>query len=172
MRSNRVQRRWGMWRFTVGDCVTDRDVYEQLRVPLMRFAASLVGPDEAPDLVSEVLVATMQRRSLSSLENPRAYLLQAVLNRARSRGRQSSRERQALSKLKPASRSDEPSGGSDPDVVPLVASLPARQRAAVFLVYWEDLPPSEAAELLGVRPATLRRYLHLAREKLRRQLDD
>lgn len=147
-------------------------MYEQVRGPLMRFAASLVGPDEASDLVSEVVVATMQRRALSSLDDPKAYLMQAVLNRARSRGRQLARERHAVSRLRAAGSGDQPSGESDLDLVRLVAGLPVRQRAAVFLVYWEDLASSEAAELMGVRPGTLRRYLYLAREKLRGHLDE
>lgn len=147
-------------------------MYEQVRGPLMRFAASLVGPDGASDLVSEVVVATMQRRALSSLDDPKAYLMQAVLNRARSRGRQLARERHAVSRLRAAGSGDQLAGEGDLDVVRLVAGLPVRQRAAVFLVYWEDLAPSEAAELMGVRPGTLRRYLYLAREKLRGHLDE
>lgn len=138
----------------------------------MKFAASLVGPDQASDLVSEVVVATIRRRSLASIENPKAYLMQAVLNRARSRGRQLSRERHAVARLGVVSRSADPSEGGDPVVFQAVAELPPQQRAAIFLVYWEDLTPLQAADILGVRPATLRRYLHLAREKLRRYLDE
>ena len=138
----------------------------------MRFAASLVGPDEAPDLVSEVVVATIQRRALTSLQDPKAYLMQAVLNRARSRGRQSARERQAVSRLSATASEAQGPSEADPEIVRLVADLPIRQRAAVFLVYWEDLSPTDAAELMGVRPGTLRRYLHLAREKLRSHLDE
>lgn len=167
-----MQRWEGYRRFTIGGSVTDRDVYEAVRAPLMRFAASLVGRDEAADLVSEVVVAVMQRRALSSLENPKAYLMQAVLNRAKSRGRRLDRERRAVARLGALSRPPDQFEASDPDVVRTVVSLPPQQRAAVFLVYWEDLSPSEAAELLGVRPGTLRRYLYLAREKLRRHLDE
>ncbi len=105
-----------------------------------------------------------------SLENPKAYLMQAMLNRAKSRGRQRSRERRATARL--GASSEHVDRVEDPWLVEVVSELPAQQRAAVFLVYWEDLAPTEAAELLGVRPATLRRYLHLAREKLRGRLDE
>lgn len=138
----------------------------------MRFAASLVGPDDAGDVVSEAVVSTLRRRPLSSIEHPRPYLMQAVLNTARSRGRRLARERRALVR-QGSMRSDVPVVGAEPsEVTETVAQLPLQQRAAVYLVYWEDLEPSRAAEVLGVRPATLRRYLHLAREKLRRCLDD
>ncbi len=157
--------------------MTDREIYEELQGPLMRFAASLVGPQNAGDLVSEAVVATLGNRpnvyrTLTSLEYPQAYLMKAVLNRARSWGRRAQTERQALARI------DAPTPGADPadailvDLSRTVARLPVRQRAAIHLVYWEDLTPTEAAALLGIRPATLRRYLHLARRRLRGYLDE
>lgn len=140
----------------------------------MRFATSLVGPDRAPDLVSEVMVATLQSRTLESLENPRAYLMQAVLNRARSSGRSLARERKALERI-PSNRiqGDEPADlVINADLAAAVAGLPVQQRAAIYLVYWEDLDPTQAARLMGIRPATLRRYLFLARSKLRTWIDE
>ncbi len=163
-----------MCRFTSGESVTDQSIYLDVRGPLMRFAASLVGPDNAADLVSEVLVATLQRRSLMSLENPQAYLMQAVLNRARSARRRMDKELDALYRYATVSRGDEANADVlvRADVVRTVARLPVQQRAAIYLVYWADLEPYEAADLLGIRPATLRRYLHLARKKLRRYLNE
>ena len=154
--------------------MTDQSIYEEVRAPLMRFAASLAGPDNAADLVSEVVVATLRRRTLTSLENPLAYLMQAVLNKARSVHRRRHRERDALRRYAVMSGGDEPTydlviGG---DVARTVAGLPPQQRAAIYLVYWVDMEPIKAADLLGVRPATLRRYLHLARRTLRRYLDE
>jgi RNA polymerase sigma factor (sigma-70 family) len=58
------------------------------------------------------------------------------------------------------------------DIVEAVAELPLQQRAAIYLVYWADMDASEAAELMGIRPATLRRYLFLARNKLRKWIDE
>jgi RNA polymerase sigma factor (sigma-70 family) len=48
----------------------------------------------------------------------------------------------------------------------LVMDLPPRQRAAAYLVFFLEYSPTEAAELMGTRPGTVRRYLHLARKKL------
>ncbi len=140
----------------------------------MRFAASLVGPDQAADLVSEVMVATLRRRSLSTLESPQSYLMQAVLNRARSNHRRINRERDTQSVFAMLPGEDDPTADFviGDDVARAVAELPVQQRAAVYLVYWVGHEPKEAAALLGVRPGTLRRYLHLAREKLRRYLDE
>ena len=54
-----------------------------------------------------------------------------------------------------------------PDVFTAVVGLPERQRAAVYLTYWRDLPVQEVAALMGCRPGTVKRYLHLARHRLR-----
>ena len=37
-----------------------------------------------------------------------------------------------------------------------LAALPERQRAAIVLRYYVDLPEAEIAELLGCRPTTVR----------------
>lgn len=152
--------------------MTDREIYEEVRGPLMRFAASLVGPVDAADLVSEAVTATLQRRNLASIEEPQAYLMQAVLNRARSHGRRMARERQVVARLGSNPATTDGAYVLRPDVARTVAELPVQQRAAIYLVYWEDMAPSDAARFLGVRPATLRRYLYLARKKLRRHLDE
>lgn len=140
----------------------------------MRFAASLVGPSHAADLVSEVMVSTLKTRSLTSLENPQAYLMRAVLNRARSNHRRMNRERETQSLLAMLPRRGDQVADFvvGDDVIRAVAELPVQQRAAIYLVYWVGHEPKEAAALLGVQPGTLRRYLHLAREKLRRHLDE
>ena len=120
------------------------------------------------------MVSTLKRHSLSSLENPHAYLMQAVLNRARSNHRRMSREQETQSLFVMMPRGDDPTADFvvGDDVVRAVAELPVQQRAAIYLVYWADHAPKEAAALLGVRTGTLRRYLHLAREKLGRYLDE
>jgi RNA polymerase sigma-70 factor, ECF subfamily len=165
-----MQRWGGRQRLTGGARLNDREVYEQLRGPLMRFASSLVGPNEAADLVSEVMVATLRRRSLASLENPGAYLMKAVLNRSRSRNRRMMKE-QAVPTPQLVDEASTAPDSLVPDVAETVARLPVQQRAAIYLVYWEGLEPSEAAAVIGVQPGTIRRYLHLARNQLRRHLD-
>ena len=53
-----------------------------------------------------------------------------------------------------------------------VAALPPKQRAATYLVYWMGCTSAQAADLMHSRPATVRRYLHLARGHLREVLDE
>ena len=139
----------------------DEAIYTKVKDDLIRYAAVLVGPDRSEDVVSAVMVRLLKKRSLSSLDEPRPYLFRSVLNEARGtlRGRQSV----------PLPSETGSSEMAEPDwtVIQAVASLPPRQRAAVFLRYWEDLPIAEVADLMGARPGTIKRYLHLAHRSMK-----
>lgn len=147
---------------------TDEEIYSRHRQELMRFARILVGPDQAGDVLSSVIVRILSKRHLSDLNDPRPYLYRAVLNEAHSFHRTQSH----LNGLVPESIPSNPAPPTDPQVLEAVAALPPRQRAAVYLVYWEGCTPTEAAGLMHARPGTVRRYLHLARQHLRGVLDE
>jgi RNA polymerase sigma factor (sigma-70 family) len=51
-----------------------------------------------------------------------------------------------------------------------VLELPRRQRAAVYLFYWEGETIEGAAQLMGCSPGTVSRYLHIARRRLKGRL--
>ena len=146
----------------------DAKIYQEHRFALTRYATVLAGPDEAPDIVSAVIIRALEKAGgLGGLRDPRPYLMKAVLNEVRSR----LRRRQVVSFV-PLGEAAGPTVTDHHDnALDLVAALPPRQRAAAFLVYWEQHTPTEAAQLMGCRPATVRRYLHLARSKLKEALD-
>jgi DNA-directed RNA polymerase specialized sigma24 family protein len=154
-------------RATASAGVSDEEIYAGLRDDLIRFARVLVGSTEAPDVVSTVVVRVLSRRHLSDLDDPKPYLYRAVVNEARSLHRKRGRLAHLVPSVVPAN----PDPVVDSVVLEAVADLPPRQRAATYLVYWEGFTPKEAAQLMMVRPGTVRRYLHLAREHLRRVLD-
>jgi len=148
--------------------VGDRDemIYNTLSGELVRYASALVGPDDGPDLVSAVITRVLTKRNLSDLENPRLYLFKAIGNEARSHKRRYA-NRQVI-RLNPP----EPAESVSLDVaLEAVMDLPMQQRSATYLVYWLEYTPSEAAKVIGCRPGTVRRYLHLARAKLEGVLD-
>lgn len=146
----------------------DAKVYQELRFELTRLATALVGPSEAEDVVSTVVVRVLERPGgLVGLNEPRPYLVKSVINEARSRLRT---RRRWLSQPHSA-ESDSLIVDYRDELVEMVRRLPVQQRAATFLVYWEGHTASSAAELMGCRPATVRRYLHLARQKLEKVLD-
>lgn len=152
---------------TVNDLsLSDAAIYRRHRDDLVRYASALVGREEAPDVLSTVVVRILNRRKLTDLEDPRAYLFRAVLNESRSLHR-----RQQPVQL-PADVADPQNGAPRPEVIDAVRRLPPQQRAATFLVYWMGCSIAETAELMGARPGTVSRYLHLARNRLRSCLDE
>jgi RNA polymerase sigma factor (sigma-70 family) len=143
--------------------LSDETIYRKHKDDLIRYATVLVGSADAEDVLSTVVLRTMERRSLGDLDDARAYLFRAILNEARDRARRRSTAR-ALPVL-PADpvRLPEP----DYEVASALRTLPPRQLAAVYLVYWEDLTIRDAARELGTSSGTVKRYLHLARKKLK-----
>lgn len=54
----------------------------------------------------------------------------------------------------------------DPTVDRALAALDPIDREALILIAWDELTPKEAAESLGIRPATFRVRLHRARRRM------
>lgn len=52
-----------------------------------------------------------------------------------------------------------------------MAQLPERQRAAIVLRYFVDLPVSEVADVMGIKEGTVKALTHQAVGNLRRALD-
>lgn len=142
--------------------MTDAEIYAKHRDALVRYATALVGPDDAEDMLSTVLVRALRRVSLGDLDDPEAYLFRAVLNESRSFWRRARRP--------VLMRAERQHGLPDPlpEVVEALRRLPARQRAATYLVYYADLSIADAADLMGCATGTVKHYLHAARQRLRR----
>jgi DNA-directed RNA polymerase specialized sigma24 family protein len=65
-----------------------------------------------------------------------------------------------------------PADNPQPHVIQAVLDLPPQQRAATYLVYWAGMTVAETADLMAIRPGTVKRYLHLARRTLKGVLDE
>lgn len=141
------------------------EFFRSHRDELLRYATALVGPSDAADVVSRVIVRILSARG-RRIRDLRSYSMKAVLNESRSwlRRRRSS----PLTDADALIFDPEPI----PEVVTEVMRLPVRQRAAIYLVYWVGMSPSQAAQVMGVKPGTARRYLHLARRRLKEALDE
>ena len=161
---------------TYVECENYGGIYRQHQRGLMRFATALVGPTDAPDVVSDAVVAVLGSRSFSSIRDHRSYLYRAVLNSAHARHRTGTR-RLALEAR--ASRLRSPCGPTASTITELPSTvvnalqhLTSRQRAVVFLVYWEDLTPEAAATRLGISSGSVKKHLARARSHLREALTD
>lgn len=151
---------------------SDREIYEKHAADLIRYATVLVGPDEAPDVVSTVVLRVLKRRSLGDLDDPRAYLFRSVMNECRTWRRRRLSRGVALSRFfeRDVSEPLDTTVAVRVSAVEAVWGLPPRLRSAAYLVYWLDLSIGEAAQVLGLSPGTVKRYVHEARDRMREDL--
>jgi RNA polymerase sigma-70 factor (ECF subfamily) len=106
-------------------------------------------------------VATMERRT--------GWLYRVGFNVQRRRLRRASLEQRLLARSGSADAAGPLWGGlADPtfELHRAVAALPRRQRMAVVLTYFADLPQAEVAEAMGVHRGTVASSLSAARSNL------
>jgi RNA polymerase sigma-70 factor (ECF subfamily) len=141
-------------------------VYRNYSQELTRYATGLVGPFDAPDVVTDACLKAFGTRNWPDVIDRRAYLYRTVLNVANDHHRQTLSRR--LREMKTARREDlpDPTASIDVEVLDAVSRLSVQQRAAVFLTYWEDLSPEAVAQRMGVSTGTVKRHLARARRRL------
>ena len=103
------------------------------------------------------------------MHNQLAYLRQAVVNLARSElRRRLVRLRHAPRPMPDAASAEEGAYAaiSRQEVIRALRRIPARQREAVVLRYWADLPEAEIAELMGVSTGAIKGYISRAMTRL------
>ena len=136
---------------------------------LYRAALAILGDvQEAEDAVQETYLRYLEKRPDFKDENhEKAWLLKVTANRCKSVLRQHKRHRLVeLLDVYPAP------GGDSRELMEAVLALPANQRAAVHLHYYEGYTSEEIGVILGQRPGTVRSHLSRAREALRTYLSD
>lgn len=151
------------------DVVDDEELYRRLAPDLIRFATSLVGRDDAQDVLSAAVVRSLSSPQWPTVANRRAYLYRAVLSEACSSRRRASLRRDRERGLAADRPFELPT--IRPDVRAAVVALSVRQRAVVVLAYWADLDPASIASTLGISEGSVRRHLARARSHLRKVLD-
>ena len=147
------------------------DAYVRSAPGCIRLAYLLTGDRSvAEDLVQEAFVRFVGRlRFLRDPDAFEAYLRRTIVNLSKNHFRRRSVERAFLEREGP--RAEDVS--TDPDVATHDALrsallwLPLRQRTALALRYFEDLPDATIAELLGCRQATVRSLVARGLEALR-----
>ena len=143
------------------------NLIDQYEHTLFCAALAILGDyHEAEDAVQDTFLRFLEKQPQFRDEgHEKAWLLTVCANGCKSRLRQRKRRpTEELLDTYPAP--DEESG----EVVEAVFALPANQRAAVHLHYYEGYSTQEIARILGQRPGTVRSHLSRARETLRRTL--
>lgn len=136
----------------------------------VRLAQLLVGDrGRAEELAQDAFVRIHPH--LGRTDNPGGYLRTTLVNLCRDhRRREATVRRHPPTPPDPVPPPDLPASTSA--VWRALQALPDRQREAVVLRYWADLPTDEIARLLDARPATVRSLLHRGLAALEEVLTD
>ncbi|HQZ34077.1 MAG TPA: sigma factor [Ilumatobacteraceae bacterium] len=112
---------------------TDEQVYGKYSAELLRFAAGLVGPSAADDVLSQAFVKAISSPRWSQIKDRRSYLYRTVLNETRQHFRG---DRRRLAREFRAAQADTTdTAESAVDLAETLALLSTAQRAVVFLTY-------------------------------------
>lgn len=146
-----------------------RAVFEAEYARLSAWCTALSGSSE----LGEELAADAFARLLghwSKVQQPRAFLYTAASNALNDHWRRQARRGRLLRLLAVTTAHTEPA--VDNSLRDLIARLPERQRIAVLLHYYAQLPTREVAAHMGRPEGTVRRWLGEAREALRLDLEN
>ncbi|WP_433362764.1 sigma-70 family RNA polymerase sigma factor [Actinoplanes sp. CA-142083] len=136
----------------------------------------LYDREHAEDITQDAFVQLyLHWAKIARYDAPHAWVRRVAIRLA-VRAAHRDRQRLQLTKLS----ADAPAAAPAPmdiDLLRATAALPARQRAAVALHYYEDRPVAEVADLLGCTTTATKVMLHRARQALAatladRELDD
>jgi RNA polymerase sigma-70 factor (sigma-E family) len=150
------------------------DLFDRHYPGLCRLAYLIVGDRvQAEEIVMDAFMRTFASWGrIRDLDHSDAYLRRAVVNLARTRARRRHTEERSNATVahQPAKAGAEPE--RDLVVWEAVRRLPDRQRAAVVLRYYQDLPEADIADVLGCTVGTVKSQLSKARATLARALDE
>lgn len=137
---------------------------------LHRVAASMSGSTDGEDVLQEALAAAWRKRHQFDPDRgtARAWLIAVVVDQARKHRR---RQRSNNGHFELVPHPDEASGSradehADLDLRRAVEALSARQRLAVELFYYADLPVVDVASLMKCSTGTVKSTLADARKRL------
>lgn len=115
--------------------------------------------NQAEDIAAEAFAKVYPRWAKGDVRDVGAYLRRAVANEANSKLRRRYVERREAGRRTGDDRGvrliDDGSADRD-EVWQAIQRLPDRQRQAVVLRYYEDLPEAEMAEILGISVGTVK----------------
>lgn len=137
---------------------------------VFRTMSNIVGDAEvAREITQEAFTRLYAHwRKVSGYERPDAWVRRVAIRLALSF------RRRMLLQLRATRPLEEPRAvvPSDPDLHRALLALPATQRAAIVLFYFEDRSVSESADLMGCSEGTAKVRLHRGRQRLRELLGE
>jgi RNA polymerase sigma-70 factor (sigma-E family) len=146
-------------------------LYRAQAVALIRLAYLMLGDrGAAEDVVQDAFYGLYRRWDrLADPSGALAYVRSAVLNGCRTALRRRALGRRVTPAYLPPDGSAEAavlSREERQEVLAAVRRLPDRQREALVLRFYLDLPDPEIARIMGIRPGTVRSAMHRALKAL------
>jgi len=138
---------------------------------------------DAEDAAQNVLLRICEK--IQNLQNPKAFsawVSRIVVNETRNYVKVRAKHETYMDIQDCSDELIEENAGRLPDecaeeksvrqaVMEIISHLPTRQREALLLHYYDDLKVTEVATAMGIPHQSVSRYLTLAREKLRSELE-
>jgi RNA polymerase sigma-70 factor, ECF subfamily len=153
--------------------VTFEALFRRTYPRVSAYVRVIAAPADAEDVVAETYAIAWRRRA-SIPEGAELGWLIGVSRRVALNQRRGERRLDALRtrlSAQPDAAGLEPSELiADDELRAAVRALPPRDREALLLTSWFDLPPADAAQAVGVTAAAFRMRLARARRRLRAQL--
>jgi RNA polymerase sigma-70 factor (sigma-E family) len=151
-------------------------LYRASAVSLIRLAYVMLDDlPSAEDVVQEAFCGLYRRWDrLKDTDGAMFYVRASVLNGCRSVLRRRAVRRRFSADQPPAVSAEEVvlSGEERDEVIRAVGRLPHRQREALVLRFYLDLPDEQIARVMGIRQGTVRSTAHRALEALSRALKE
>ncbi|HEU5003076.1 MAG TPA: SigE family RNA polymerase sigma factor [Actinomycetota bacterium] len=151
-------------------------LYAEHRSPALRLAYLLCGDtDRAEEAVAEAFCRVYPHWRKGQVADAGAYIRRAVVNELRSRGRRRVLElrEERRRTVDRTTLEDVAQQAVERDRIRIaLAALPIRQRAAVVLRFYEDLPEAQVAAALGISVGTVKSSVSRGLARLRGALTD
>ena len=129
----------------------------------------------AEDATAEAFARVLRKWQRGRPDNPKAYLRQSLVNHVRGRFRRLATERRHAARRTAdgrGGRAFEDLSADHHELCAALMTLPPRQRAAVVLRYFEDLPEAEVASLLGTSIGPVKGYVSRGLDRLRLLIEE
>jgi RNA polymerase sigma-70 factor (ECF subfamily) len=146
------------------------DFFHREYAPVVRTAYLVLRDQQSAEDVAQDAFGQLYANwaKVSGYEQPQAWVRRVAIRMAVRLARREETRRLLTSRQAPPPA---PSDG-DPDLAAALLALPAQQRAAIALHYYEDRPAEEVGALLGCSASTVRTHLARARARLAELLSE
>lgn len=142
-------------------------LFQRYKDPVYRLALSMtVSTADAEDVCQTVFLKLLEKRPRLELGQERAWLLQVTANECRSLWRRL-RRRPTV----PLEETLELAAPQSPLLLRQIMELPAKDRAVLYLHYYEGFSTREVGEMLHLSQSAVTTRLLRARKKLKEELE-